>query len=147
MRRVTLDEIMSAQTPRGGWTKAQLETWGVPWPPPGGWKRALIEGKPMPSAHRSRPEPMPQEESDARAHLVRSCGWEIVKELTAKDGAPEVNYWCSLLSLLNGFEKRQEQARQLGNKPQIITARVLQMPNGEIIAVDDAPWPEGDDND
>jgi hypothetical protein len=36
------DEIERHRTPRGGWTKATLAQWGVPWPPPKGWKAALL---------------------------------------------------------------------------------------------------------
>ena len=39
----TEDEIQAAHTPNGGWTKAQLEEWGVSWPPPKGWKKKLVE--------------------------------------------------------------------------------------------------------
>lgn len=35
-------EIEAAKTPRGGWARAQLAEWGVPWPPPKGWRRRLI---------------------------------------------------------------------------------------------------------
>ena len=42
---VTREEIDAARTPKGGWTRAQLEAWGVPWPPPKGWLRALVSGK------------------------------------------------------------------------------------------------------
>jgi hypothetical protein len=41
--RRTEDEIMAAQTARGGWTSEQLAEWGVPWPPPKGWKWALTQ--------------------------------------------------------------------------------------------------------
>jgi hypothetical protein len=34
-------EIEDARTARGGWTKETLARWGVPWPPPRGWKKAL----------------------------------------------------------------------------------------------------------
>ena len=34
------EEILAARTAQGGWTKAQLAEWGVPWPPPRGWKNA-----------------------------------------------------------------------------------------------------------
>jgi hypothetical protein len=47
------DEIQAARTPAGGWTKAQLAAWGVPWPPPTGWKEQL-EG-----AWRARPTTPP----------------------------------------------------------------------------------------
>lgn len=45
---MTHEEIDVARTPNGGWTKAQLSKWGVPWPPPKGWKRALVDNGPMP---------------------------------------------------------------------------------------------------
>lgn len=38
------EEIELARTPNGGWTKATLAKWGVPWPPPKGW-RAKLEGR------------------------------------------------------------------------------------------------------
>lgn len=38
---VTLEEIEAGKTPAGGWTKEQLARWGVPWPPPRGWKERL----------------------------------------------------------------------------------------------------------
>lgn len=37
----TADEIEAARSPRGGWSSATLASWGVPWPPPKGWKKAL----------------------------------------------------------------------------------------------------------
>ena len=42
------DDIEAARSPAGGWTKAQLAEWGVPWPPPKGWKRQLIAADPKP---------------------------------------------------------------------------------------------------
>ncbi|MEU9197730.1 hypothetical protein [Streptomyces hundungensis] len=36
-------EIEAAKTSKGAWTRAQLAEWGVPWPPPKGWKDELIE--------------------------------------------------------------------------------------------------------
>lgn len=41
-RRVTEQEIDNARTERGGWTKATLAEWGVPWPPPKGWRKRLV---------------------------------------------------------------------------------------------------------
>jgi hypothetical protein len=40
---ITEDEILAFTTENGGWTKDQLAEWGVPWPPPKGWKRHIIE--------------------------------------------------------------------------------------------------------
>ncbi len=53
--RPTPDEIEAAKTPAGGWTKAQLAAWGVPWPAPKGWKQRLASGAEA-SAPRARPE-------------------------------------------------------------------------------------------
>lgn len=45
---VSEEEIMAKCTPKSlasgnpAWTAKQLAEWGVPWPPPGGWKDALI---------------------------------------------------------------------------------------------------------
>lgn len=35
------DEVAAAQTPNGGWSRKQLAAWGIPWPPPSGWRRYL----------------------------------------------------------------------------------------------------------
>lgn len=39
---ITNAEIEAAKTARGGWTAAQLAAWGVPWPPPGGWRYDIV---------------------------------------------------------------------------------------------------------
>lgn len=36
-----MEEIEAARTPRGGFTRAQLAEWGVPWPPPRAWRDRL----------------------------------------------------------------------------------------------------------
>ena len=41
--QITEEEIEAAKTNNGGWTKEQLEQWGVPWPPKKGWKNKLLE--------------------------------------------------------------------------------------------------------
>lgn len=35
------DEVEACKTVRGAWTAAQLAQWGVPWPPPHGWRYEL----------------------------------------------------------------------------------------------------------
>ena len=35
------EDIDATKTPAGAWTKRQLAEWGVPWPPPAGWKARL----------------------------------------------------------------------------------------------------------
>ena len=42
---ISREEIEAARSSAGGWSRDQLAAWGVPWPPPKGWKRALIEGR------------------------------------------------------------------------------------------------------
>jgi hypothetical protein len=43
IRHPTAAEIAAAKTPQGGWTQEQLAQWGVAWPPPQGWKVALLQ--------------------------------------------------------------------------------------------------------
>ena len=54
MMKITDTEIEAAKSPRGGFTRKTLAAWGVPWPPPKGWRRALIEGRPIPEHRRRR---------------------------------------------------------------------------------------------
>lgn len=42
MKTPSPQEIEAAKTPAGGWTKDTLAQWGVPWPPPKGWREDLI---------------------------------------------------------------------------------------------------------
>lgn len=44
-RTPTEEEIDAAMTTAGGWTRATLASWGVPWPPPKGWRQNLINGR------------------------------------------------------------------------------------------------------
>jgi hypothetical protein len=37
----TKKEIVKARTRAGGWTRKQLAEWGIPWPPPKGWRGKL----------------------------------------------------------------------------------------------------------
>ena len=41
-RARSIDEKKSL---RGGWTARTLKEWGVDWPPPAGWRRALVRGE------------------------------------------------------------------------------------------------------
>jgi len=45
MEKLTAEEIEAAKSPKGGWTRKTLESWGVPWPPPKGWKKELMGEK------------------------------------------------------------------------------------------------------
>jgi hypothetical protein len=42
--------ITAARTANGGWTRAQLAEWGVPWPPPKRWKHELVSEDALNSA-------------------------------------------------------------------------------------------------
>ena len=35
------EEIEAGRSPAGGFTRAQLAQWGIPWPPPKGWRKQL----------------------------------------------------------------------------------------------------------
>ena len=52
---LTRKQIELGRTPRGGFTRAQLTEWGVPWPPPKGWLQALLRGDPIPPGRVKRP--------------------------------------------------------------------------------------------
>lgn len=43
--KLTREEIEAGRSPKGGWTRAQLAAWGVPWPPPKGWRKRLETGE------------------------------------------------------------------------------------------------------
>lgn len=42
--KLTREEILAASTGNKGWTRKQLASWGVAWPPPKGWMERLIDG-------------------------------------------------------------------------------------------------------
>lgn len=43
---VTDEAVEQAKTANGGFTRAQLAEWGVPWPPPKGWRKKITEQSP-----------------------------------------------------------------------------------------------------
>ena len=47
MKQWTKEEIEARRSEKGGFTKAGLAEMGVPWPPPPGWRQALLEGRPV----------------------------------------------------------------------------------------------------
>ncbi len=42
-RSITASEIENRKTPAGGFKRVTLAQWGVPWPPPKGWKSTIIQ--------------------------------------------------------------------------------------------------------
>ncbi|MFE2159898.1 hypothetical protein ACFW9M_19020 [Streptomyces lydicus] len=52
------EEVEAARTPAGGWKRDQIAAWGVPWPPPKGWKEELAE-RWKAARHDGAPPPLP----------------------------------------------------------------------------------------
>jgi hypothetical protein len=65
--KLTLDEIEAGKSQRGGWTRTTLAGWGVPWPPPKGWKDQLLAG--------TAPAPSP---ASLEAHLLREVVMAVI---------------------------------------------------------------------
>jgi hypothetical protein len=40
--QISREELEAGRSAAGGFTRKQLAQWGVPWPPPAGWLRALL---------------------------------------------------------------------------------------------------------
>jgi len=45
--KLTEAEIEAGKSDKGGFTKETLAAWGVPWPPPSGWRKKLLRGEPV----------------------------------------------------------------------------------------------------
>lgn len=82
-RRPTRAEIHAAGTP----TKAQLAEWGIPWPPPRGWRKGLLAAaEPAGDADTGRVRDAPYEAGERHrcwpdwtwngAAFVRAAAWE-----------------------------------------------------------------------
>ena len=107
--------IDAAKSEKGGWTKAVLATWGVPWPPPKGWRKALIEGLPIPlpgvdgePATAVRPNACPE------AKLLHQVVMAVI-EVGHGDilkGIPELNtyYGCDLPTVADVIGGRPQHA-------------------------------------
>jgi hypothetical protein len=76
MMKLTDAQIEAAKSPRGAWTKKTLAAWGVPWPPPKGWRRALISGRPIPE-HRRRRSRSNDRRSDRMQEKADSLAFKI----------------------------------------------------------------------
>ena len=80
---LTAEEIEAERTPAGGFTKATLAKWGVPWPPPSGWKEALMAGTMVDSRGQFEPSPI---RPDITAHeLLRKVVLAVVDKGHASD--------------------------------------------------------------
>jgi hypothetical protein len=43
--KLTRDQVELSKTAKGGFTRKQLEAWGISWPPPRGWRFELETGR------------------------------------------------------------------------------------------------------
>ena len=46
---ITEQDIEEGMTEAGGFDQETLAAWGVPWPPPKGWKNVLLGKQPRPT--------------------------------------------------------------------------------------------------
>lgn len=65
-RKYTVREIQSVRNQKGGYTRRRLEKLGVPWPPPKGWRKAIL------ASGRHAPE-KPTERRVVRKTHMRGC--------------------------------------------------------------------------
>lgn len=92
--KLTEEEIDGQMTPAGGWTRATLAGWGVPWPPPRGWRQALLKGEPIPRAQRLRVTALLR---DGRSiELPESKVPEAVWKIGASLAAHKADNWTGL---------------------------------------------------
>lgn len=54
--KISNKELLKLRTKKGGWSREVLESLGVPWPPPKGWKKKLIKGKAVKPKNKIRPK-------------------------------------------------------------------------------------------
>lgn len=80
--KLTDEQILAGRSRKGGWTRATLARWGVPWPPPKGWRKALIAGAPI-------PEHQPKEQRLGKPNwsgTCENCGASPIVPLTGMCG-------------------------------------------------------------
>lgn len=94
-------EIVSAMTSVGGWTKKQLAEWGVPWPPPKGWKRKLAAGGFEPS------------HAQANLHTIQSL---IVQRIEAEPtSTPLWHHLCDAADAISRAIEAETRAKALSD--------------------------------
>jgi hypothetical protein len=95
--QISASEIDAAKSEKGGWTRETLAKWGVPWPAPKGWRRALIAGEPI--AHPGKKNP-----DSAEAKLLHRVVMAVINSgngmiLTDVEGLNEYFNWDELPTL------------------------------------------------
>ncbi len=84
MEIMTDEQIEAGKSRRGGFTKKTLAAWGVPWPPPKGWRTALRTGQPVPK-RRKRSRQMEIWRQAKRASEDMNMQWRAAME---RDSGP-----------------------------------------------------------
>ena len=72
--KLTEAEIEKGRSASGGFTRKQLAAWGVSWPPPKGWKSALLKG----SAQKRTEQP--RRDNSKAAREARRNHWLMNQE-------------------------------------------------------------------
>lgn len=75
--RLTAEQIEALRSPKGGFTRQALASVGIPWPPPPGWKRMLLEGPPA--------DPSPIRTKLSAHELLRQVVMAVVEAGHASD--------------------------------------------------------------
>jgi hypothetical protein len=84
--KLTFEEIEAGKTERGGWAKSTIEGWGIAWPPPKGWKEALMTGEKIGFAPQTEPESAPDSIEASVLHdvmmaVISADQGDILKEV------------------------------------------------------------------
>lgn len=90
--QVTEQEIESKKSSKNGWTKKQLSEWGIGWPPPKGWKDALINGTAIPVRVEVKEKKETREEKEWYRYLIHEGFKRIIQVENGKtiyDGSIE----------------------------------------------------------
>ena len=77
--KLTFEQIEAGRTAKGGFTKATLTTWGVPWPPPSGWRQMLMDGLPFTLRDPSEPSMASHPTDCAEARLLRQVVMAVIE--------------------------------------------------------------------
>lgn len=109
--QVSLEDIEAAKTERGGWTKSTLAGWGIAWPPPQGWKAALVAGEKIGFSPQVEPESATDSIEAKLLHevvmaVISADQGDILKEI---DGLNEF-YNCRIPTVADIVGSRPETA-------------------------------------
>lgn len=129
-RQVNAAAIEAAKTPKGAWTRATLAGWGVSWPPPRGWKAALIAGVPIREGAKLVADQRPPRES-AKDSIEAKLLHDVVMAITSAGLAHLLAEVPDVLAYFGG--KLPTVAEVVGSRPlpELITGG---------ITLDDKVW-------